>query len=246
VTIVLSATIVREAEAMDDNYTFLDVNGGQNRSNGSTKITGCYSNLYFNEEGEDLLGYEFVIVNSKNGYYILYQESEGAPTKLYLLPANVKGNEINFTVPSQYPKLGPFHGVITTNGLVGKFHNMDHNIILKRKNSYWVDNTPLQRRTGLYSNMHYDPVVEGVFGYEFFIILSKNDYFVIYQESSVEIEAPILCPVKFNGSEIEFIVPSTKFGYRQFKGLITTDGLTGRFNSNAGHIKLLRKTSYWQ
>lgn len=102
----------------------------------TAKITGCYSDLYFNEEGGDLLGIEIFIVYSRDGYYALYQECEGSPSVPQLLPVKVNGTAISFTVPTR-GTYGEFSGKVTPNELTGTFLNTDNHISLKRKNSYW-------------------------------------------------------------------------------------------------------------
>lgn len=104
---------------------------------GPARITGCYSDLYYNEEGGDLIGTEIFIVYAVKGYYALYQESEGEPTVLALFPITVDGNNISFTVPSRGPEYGQFRGTIAGKWLTGRFANSDNDLVLERKESYW-------------------------------------------------------------------------------------------------------------
>ncbi|MDR1074622.1 MAG: hypothetical protein LBL45_13310 [Treponema sp.] len=100
------------------------------------KITGCYSNLHYHDESGDLLGWEFIIVYAGDGYHVLFQESEGVPTVLLLLPVTVNGNTIRFTIPRNYGNT-QFEGVVTADRLTGTFSNYPLEIVLERKKSYW-------------------------------------------------------------------------------------------------------------
>ena len=104
---------------------------------GAVNTTGCYSNLYYNEEGGDLLGYEFLIIPGKNGYYVLYQESPGEPEEPLLLPVTVEGASIRFTLPPGDASPGEFTGTLTADGLTGRFSSNGEPVVLKRKASYW-------------------------------------------------------------------------------------------------------------
>jgi hypothetical protein len=101
------------------------------------KITGCYSNLFYHEESEDILGWEFFIVYSGGDYHLLYQGSEGWPTVLLLLPITVNGNTIRFTIPRRNEsRFDEFEGTITRDILSGSFSN-GIQVVLERKESYW-------------------------------------------------------------------------------------------------------------
>lgn len=112
---------------------------GQDNTNNAEQqvwIPGCYSDMYYNEEGGDLLGTEIFIVYSRDGFYALYQASEGDPDAPQLLPVKADGAAISFTVPSR-GAYGEFNGAVTPYELTGTFLNTDNHISLKRKNSYW-------------------------------------------------------------------------------------------------------------
>ena len=101
------------------------------------QITGCYSNLFQHEDSGDILGWELFIVYSNGGHHVLYQESEGWPKVLLLLPVSVDGNRIHFTIPRDDGKrLDTFQGTVTVDSLIGTFSN-GVKITLKRKKSFW-------------------------------------------------------------------------------------------------------------
>ena len=100
------------------------------------KITGCYSNLAYHEESGDLLGWELFIVFSSDTYHVLFQESEGWPTVLLLLPLKVEGSSIRFTVPRAAGGQ-EFTGTVSAAGITGRFADLNQEIFLPRKPSYW-------------------------------------------------------------------------------------------------------------
>ncbi|MDR0323326.1 MAG: hypothetical protein LBI12_02630 [Treponema sp.] len=209
------------------------------------KATGCYSNLYYNDEGGDLLGYEFCIVNSNKGHHVLYQESSGWPDVPLLLPVIIENNKISFTVSLDDKFPGKFNGMITNHRLKGKFSNSEEYITLKRKSSYWIRNNKYLTVEGCYSNMHYVNG-RGIIGYEFFIVLGKDNSYILYQESSGEPAMPLLLPIIKKDYSISFTLPQGDSHHGQFNGTITANGLTGNFSSNDEQIVLKRKYSYWQ
>lgn len=101
------------------------------------QITGCYSNLFQHEDTGDILGRELFLVYSDCGYQVLYQESEGWPRVLLLLPVSVDGNTIRFTIPRDHGKRhDTFQGKVTADKLSGTF-STGEKIILPRKKSFW-------------------------------------------------------------------------------------------------------------
>lgn len=110
---------------------------GVSASDRPVKITGCYSNMYFNEEGGDLLGFELFVVPTRDGYHVLYQHSEGEPDAPLLVPATVEGDTIRFTVSHDGPFPGQFRGTVTEHELTGRFERINEEIVLERKASYW-------------------------------------------------------------------------------------------------------------
>lgn len=104
---------------------------------GKAKVTGIYSDLAFHEESGDVLGEELIIVFSRDGYFVVFQSSEGEPTVPVVTPAQINGQKIVFMLPAPMAERGEFIGKISRNGLVGKFQSSGQVLHLKRKNSYW-------------------------------------------------------------------------------------------------------------
>ena len=115
------------------------------------KISGIYSDLYFNEEGGDLLGTEIMIVPVGSGEWaVFHQHWEGSSRFPVAVPANVKGDRISFKV--QHPVEGDekpepatqYEGRISAQGFEGTYRHpltdgtmQSEPIKLKRKKSYW-------------------------------------------------------------------------------------------------------------
>lgn len=209
----------------------------------SLHITGCYSDMYFHEESGDILGNEIFIINSKKGYYVLYQESEGWPTVLYLLPLNVKNDRIQFTMPSKYQYMGKFDGKISDLRLEGSFKKIDYHFILKKNQSYWF--APFQKRTGYFTNVHYDKNHKKT-GYRIFILYSDKKFYALYQEVHGEPETPLLLPVTFTDNQITFMLPKDKGPQIEFSGTISKTSIDGKFSNSKENIILKKSPCDWQ
>lgn len=106
------------------------------------KITGIYSDMYYNREAGDVDGVEIFVLFSRDGYYVLFQDTEGSVP--ILVKAKINGNKIKFTLPDRKSGYsGKFDGIISKNELKGKFESGQIGtsgasiFILKRKHSYW-------------------------------------------------------------------------------------------------------------
>lgn len=104
------------------------------------KITGVYSSLSFNVEGGDLLGEEFFLVLTRNGYQATFQISEGGPSELMLVDVAIKENNISFEIKKGI-YAGSFVGKIINQKIVGKLRfsdGVENELSLpKVKYSYW-------------------------------------------------------------------------------------------------------------
>jgi hypothetical protein len=104
-----------------------------------TKLTGTFSNLFYNQESGDLGGVEVKIVYTRNGYQAAIQFSEGTPSKLVVAEIKFKGHEVYFKVPETIYE-GHFEGQISNDSLKGIFKftgGGDWEVDLPRKASYW-------------------------------------------------------------------------------------------------------------
>jgi hypothetical protein len=107
----------------------------------TNRISGIYSNIYYNTEGGDLLGMELFIFPSGTDpqleYLALIQIAEGGAPFAVLVPLIMKSKTIEFTLPSgkQYSK-EHFTGKFVDGYLVIRWSNgtEEH---LKRGKSYW-------------------------------------------------------------------------------------------------------------
>jgi hypothetical protein len=104
------------------------------------RVTGTYTNMYYNEEGGDLLGDEIRIVGTSTGYQATLQFAQGVPDALILVDVKVAGDKISFSIPdsSNYP--GEFNGTLGNGALRGEFRfkgGGTEKVELRRGKSYW-------------------------------------------------------------------------------------------------------------
>lgn len=110
-----------------------------------TKITGIYSDLYYNHQGGDLLGTEVFIVGAGiHGLVAFVQNWQGGTTVPVVVPVLVNGNTVRFSVPAPSMGEGEYEGRVSRSGFDGVWHHplaggghTDNPIHLKRKKSYW-------------------------------------------------------------------------------------------------------------
>jgi len=113
----------------------------------TTRVSGIYSDMYYNEEGGDLLGMELMIVptNTNGGYSAFVQFAEGGAPTVAIVSLDIDGTKIEFTIPKEIAIYGGDHfvGVVKGDGIVGHWSNgqpaftggkEEH---LKRGKSYW-------------------------------------------------------------------------------------------------------------
>lgn len=105
------------------------------------KITGIFINLYYHEEGGDLLGEEIFMSYGGNGtYWVSVQCAQGGVRPPFITNAKIQGNEITFEIPDTDRHLcvpGRFIGTILIDRIEGVFTGTDHRVVLKRGSSYW-------------------------------------------------------------------------------------------------------------
>jgi len=108
---------------------------------GTIQKTGIFSNMRYHEESGDLLGIEIFIFVADEGYYALFQESEGGPGKPYLVPIVISNETFNLTLPVSSLNISTlvYNCKIEAHRLVLKYQigKEKREIILKRKASYW-------------------------------------------------------------------------------------------------------------
>ena len=108
-------------------------------------VTGMYSDLYYNEEGGDLLGMEVFIFRSKDGYQALVQIAQGELPTATLVTLEVNGANIRFTMPAggYGDSSATFSGTVSAQGIKGRWSDGQLSTlgtkdeILKRGKSYW-------------------------------------------------------------------------------------------------------------
>jgi hypothetical protein len=119
--------------------------GASQATETSPKLTGIYSDLYYNEEGGDLLGAEIFIVGAgAYGYIAFVQYAEGAVERPVAVPIELEAGKIIFTVPDGLMEGCEYTLHISESGLEGsRRYRMangewgEESIHLPRTNSYW-------------------------------------------------------------------------------------------------------------
>lgn len=87
------------------------------------RVFGTFSNLEYNEEGGDLLGFELKIVPTRRGHQAALQVAAGEPSEIMTVDVQVDKNKIRFQIPHSYPLYGgaTFEGQIDSGGITGQF-----------------------------------------------------------------------------------------------------------------------------
>lgn len=104
------------------------------------KIAGTYSSLNYHQEAGDLLGYEFRLIPTKQGFKAVIQVSEGGIGNVFLVDVDEKSGSISFDVPVSSDYVGRFRGELTRDGLDGVVNypsGVSEKVLLKRSVSYW-------------------------------------------------------------------------------------------------------------
>ncbi len=112
------------------------------RAEQGNRITGTYTNMYYNQEGGDVLGEELKIVltTQKKGYQGVLQFAEGEPSELIVVDIRISGNKLEFSIPENTPYAGQFTGTIAKGIIKGKFSfkgGGEETAVLKKGKSYW-------------------------------------------------------------------------------------------------------------
>lgn len=103
--------------------------------------TGFFTNLNYNNEGGDLLGYELYLGLVRNGYTGVLYECQGGCFPMQVIEPSFEGDNIIFDYTDIEGELLMFKGTVDSNGITGSFYLPDAGplevIRLKRKQSYW-------------------------------------------------------------------------------------------------------------
>ncbi len=104
------------------------------------RITGTYSDMYYNKEAGDVVGEEMRIVATAAGYQGVLQFAEGVPSDLIVVDVKLDGNKVSFSIPGSSVYAGPFAGTLDNGVLRGelRFKSGTTEVIrLPRRKSYW-------------------------------------------------------------------------------------------------------------
>jgi hypothetical protein len=120
----------------------LAVGPGQERhAQQSSRVTGTYTNMYYNREGGDVLGEELKIVLTQGEQYEgALQFAEGEPEHLIVVGIEFTGNRISFSIPDADAHAGRFSGILDNGAIRGQFkfnRGGVEDVVLKKGKSYW-------------------------------------------------------------------------------------------------------------
>lgn len=111
---------------------------------GAVRVTGTFSNLHYNNEGDDLLGMEVKIVPVSEGrYQAAILVSDGAPAPMVLADLHVSGRTVTFTVhvtSDGDDDSWNFAGTFSEKALVGTITHASggtEKVTLPRRCGYW-------------------------------------------------------------------------------------------------------------
>ena len=104
---------------------------------GEASKYGIYSNMQALEG--DFSGFEFIILPSNEGDFLIFQHAEGWPMKPLILKVKLGGTKASEhdQIRFNHPEMGPFEGKITEGSLYGEFTEMKHTIKLHKGKSIW-------------------------------------------------------------------------------------------------------------
>jgi len=109
------------------------------QDSGEERPYGIYSNMEISQETGDVSGFEFIILPSNEGDFLVFQDAEGWPKKPLLLKLTLGGTTTSDTnvLRFSHPEMGPFVGKIDGERLLGEFSDMRYHIELIKGNSIW-------------------------------------------------------------------------------------------------------------
>jgi hypothetical protein len=92
-----------------------------------------FSDMRYSEGSGDVSGREIFIVGANDGYFAVVQIAEGVPGTPVVVPVEVDGDRITFTVPGSPPEI--FEGRVTSSRLEGRLGL--GRLSIRRSKSYW-------------------------------------------------------------------------------------------------------------
>jgi hypothetical protein len=98
------------------------------------KVTGFFTDMHYIPEAGDVVGTEVWIVYARDKFYATVQDAEGEPDPPVVVPVEVSGSRIKFTIREQNVILN-YAGTVTRSGLALSLNGNKRT--LKRGNSYW-------------------------------------------------------------------------------------------------------------
>ena len=99
------------------------------------RVTGFFTNMHYVREAGDVVGTEVWVVYARGHFYAAFQDAAGEPDPPVVVPVDVSGSQIRFTI-STPRAVTHYSGTV---GKAGLMLSVEGNpvILLKRQRSYW-------------------------------------------------------------------------------------------------------------
>jgi hypothetical protein len=102
--------------------------------------TGIYSTFRISPRSGDIVGMEIIVLRGTGALHAVVQASEGAPGTPLIVPLDVKGNDLLFSIPvacSCGLAQGSYAATVSKAGLELRRSGQKEKVLLPRGNSYW-------------------------------------------------------------------------------------------------------------
>jgi hypothetical protein len=103
---------------------------------------------------------------------------------------------------------------------------------------------PVDNVTGIYSTLKSVGGDEDLIGIEVIIVRSREGFRAFVLTADGVPAAPVIVPVRIDGSTVTFVIPSMTGELLEFKGTVSRRGLSGTVDDRP--LTLPRRRSYWQ
>ena len=213
--------------------TALSAFGAPSQKTKAVRPCGMFSNMFVSRESGDIGGMElFFFLADKD--YVLVLKAEGQLQPPQILPVDISGNSVQFTMKSHEGAL-QFRGTFSQTNLTGKFSDGSPLKLARKK--------PLMMTT--YSNLAFSKDSGDAMGMEIISFLADTNY-VLVLEGGGSLLPPRLVKAESQGGSLKFTIPSPDGTMRIFKGKESKLLLSGMFSGTNAPIRLPARKSVWE
>lgn len=208
--------------------------------------TGFFSNMYYNEEGGDLLGYELYIAPTRKGHTGFLVLGMGSCSQPHVITPEFNHNAVRFSYIGPGEKEYLFKGIIAPDGISIEENHAGLGLPparLERRETYWAGG---RLETGFFTSLRCDE--DGACqGAELYIGLGGLSCALLYCDQECAPVRPVL--PKFDGTNISFEFIDADGVKIRFHGTLDPKGIWGGFHLPHGgepeQERLERKQSFW-